>query len=160
MRTVLVSCLLAAGAAGAAHAGQDLERGAYLAQIMDCAGCHSGRTPDGALDPNQHLSGGTVGFEMSGTGVFWPPNLTPDPTGLGDWSEAEITTALRTGVRPDGRQLSPIMPWQSYAALSEDDAAALVAYLKSLPPAANKMPDPTGPGAQAALPFYRVMPPG
>ncbi len=88
----------------------DAGHGRYLASIMDCAGCHSGRTPEGAIAPDQHLTGGTLGFELPGMGIFWPPNLTPSPEGLGDWSDAQVAAAIRTGVRPDGRVLAPIMP--------------------------------------------------
>jgi cytochrome c553 len=140
-------------------AAGDAERGAYLASIMDCEGCHSGRGPDGAIDPAQHLTGGTLGFELPGLGTFWPPNLTPNPEGLGGWTDEEVAAAIRTGVRPDGRQLAPIMPWQSYAALTDADAADLVAYLRSLPVSANRMPAPLAPGEPAPAPFLRVIPP-
>ena len=119
--------------------------------------CHSGRGPDGAVDPAQFLTGATVGFEIPGLGVFWPPNLTSDPTGLGDWTDEEILAAIREGVRPDGRQLVPAMPSQLYSALTDEDGAALVAYLRTLPHAANRAPGPIGPDEAAPLPFYRVM---
>lgn len=134
------------------------ERGRYLVTIMDCAGCHN----TGAMSPNPqagYLEGGTVGFEMPGMGVFWPPNLTPHPdAGLGTWSEAQIVAALRTGVRPDGRQLAPIMPWPSYAKLTDQDARAIAAYLKSLPPSDHKVPTPAQPGS-AAAPYLTVKTP-
>ena len=131
-------------------------RGAYLARIMDCAGCHMPRGPDGTPIVENGLAGGTVGFELPGLGTFWPPNLTPDKTGLGDWSEAEIATAITTGVLPDGRVLAPVMPWASYAALNADDLAALVAWLRAQPPVANPVPEPVAAGAPAPAPFYRV----
>jgi mono/diheme cytochrome c family protein len=77
--------------------------------------------------------------------VFHGPNLTPDnETGLGTWSETDIVTAIRTGVRPDGRELAPIMPWRAFANLTTPDAKAIAAYLKSLPPVSNKVPGPFG----------------
>jgi mono/diheme cytochrome c family protein len=156
----LASAALAALLSAPAAADDALvARGAYLAAIMDCAGCHSGRLPTGEIDPATHLTGGTVGFEMPGLGSFWPPNLTPDATGLGGWSAAEIAAAVRAGLRPDGRQLAPVMPWPSYAVLNDADAAALAAYLMSLAPVANRVPGPLGPGEAAPLPFYRVTPP-
>lgn len=158
MKTVLTSLGLIVVASGALGAG-DAQRGAYLAAIMDCGGCHSGRTADGAPDPAQQLTGGTLGFELPGLGIFWPPNLTPDPQGIGAWSDEEVVAAIRTGMRPDGRQLAPIMPWESYAALTDADAADLVAYLRSLPVSANRMSAPLPPGAPAPAPFMRFMPP-
>jgi mono/diheme cytochrome c family protein len=128
---------------GAAPDGAGLiERGRYLATIMDCSGCHN----TGAFGPKPtegFLEGGTVGFELPGMGVFYPPNLTSHPAaGIGRWSEADIATAVRTGKRPDGRELAPVMPWHAYSALTDDDAKALAAYLKSLPPSDHKVPGP------------------
>lgn len=127
-----------------------IERGKYLVRIMDCSACHSPQPGEGSL------SGGALGWEVRGMGVFWPPNLTPHPdAGLGQWSEADIITALRTGKRPDGRQLSPAMPWPAYAGLSDDDARAVAAFLKSLPASDNKVPAPSPP-EQAKAPFFTV----
>jgi mono/diheme cytochrome c family protein len=142
------------------HAGEvapDLvERGAYLGRIMDCAGCHMPRNAEGAPAFDAGLSGGTVGFEIPGLGTFWPGNLTPHATGLGGWSASEIAAAITTGVRPDGRVLAPAMPWPTYGALTERDLAALVAWLQSLPPVENAVPEPVAPGSAARAPFYRV----
>ncbi len=68
------------------------------------------------------LGGSEVGFEIPGLGVFHGPNLTPDmETGLGSWTEEQIVTAFTTGMRPDGRKLAPIMPWQAFANLTPED---------------------------------------
>ena len=76
---------------------------------------------------------------------FNPPNLTPDrETGLGSWTKEQIVKVLRTGERPDGRILAPVMPWRSYSKLTDADAADLVSYLKSLPPVKNPVPAMTG----------------
>ena len=165
--TLPIALLLAAAAALAATASQAQQqdpdivaRGAYLGRIMDCAGCHMPRGPDGAPIHEAGLSGGTVGFEIPGLGVFWPSNLTPHATGLGGWSADEIATAIAGGVRPDGRVLAPAMPWPNYAALSEDDLSALVAWLQSLAPVENATPAPAATGSSAPAPFYRVMTPG
>src|SRR5918997_6505666 len=111
-----------------------IKRGEYLSRIMDCTGCHTPGAMTGKPEPGKFLAGSKIGFGIPQVGVVYPPNLTPDTeTGLGSWSEADIVTAVRTGVRPDGRQLAPAMPWRSYAALTDDDAQALAAFLKSLP---------------------------
>src|SRR3954468_10387872 len=97
------------------HSGTPAARGAYLATIMDCGGCHTGGALAGQPDPKLHLADSSIGFGIPGLGVFYPPNLTPDrDTGLGAWSEADIVRAVRTGVRPDGRVLAPVMPWHNY----------------------------------------------
>ncbi|MGG5821976.1 c-type cytochrome [Falsiroseomonas sp. HW251] len=136
-------------------------RGEYLATIMECAGCHTGGALPGQPDPRLHLAGSAVGFGIPGVGVFYPPNLTPDrETGLGAWSEAEMIRAIRTGVRPDGRVLAPVMPWHHYAALTDDDARALVRYLRGLPPVRHATPPITGASETPPAPYLSVvMPP-
>ena len=148
------------GFASAAAAETQVERGQYLAHIMDCGGCHN----IGAMTPSPNfetpLAGGTIGFEIPGMGTFYPPNLTPDEaTGLGTWSDDEIIAAFTTGLRPDGRQLSPAMPWMSYAHINSDDATALVAYMRSLKPVSNKVPGPFGPEDKPTGPFLKVVMP-
>src|ERR1700746_3887299 len=82
-----------------------------------------------------------VGLEVPGLGVFVAPNLTPDKvTGLGNWTKDQITTAIQTGVRPDGRILAPIMPWRAYAGLTKSDVGAIVQYLSSLPAISHAVP--------------------
>ena len=146
--------------AAPAAAETQVERGQYLAHIMDCGGCHH----TGAFTPQPNLetplAGSQIGFEIPGLGVFYPANLTPDQeTGLGKWSDAEIITAFTTGVRPDGRQLSPAMPWTSYAHINADDASALVAYLRSLQPVKHKVPGPFAASDKPAAPYFAVIAP-
>ena len=71
----------------------------------------------------------------------------------------EIATAIRTGARPDGRILAPIMPWRSYAALTTSDVQAIVEYLRSLPPVTNKVPGPFGLDAKATVFRMKILPP-
>ena len=146
----------------AANAGtgatSPVERGKYLVRIMACADCHN--TGNFSPKPEEgFLEGATVGFEIPGMGVFYPPNLTPDPdAGIGKWSEADIVTALRSGRTPDGRMLAPIMPWQRYSVLTDDDASAIAAFLKSLPPSPHKVPPPTTKD-KAPQPYLSVVAP-
>jgi hypothetical protein len=106
------------------------------------------------------LAGSEVGFQIPGLGIFYPPNLTPDPeTGLGKWREDDIIKAVRTGVRPDGRQLVPIMPYHSYSKLTDADAKAVASYLKSLKPVHNKVPGPIGPNEKPTAAYLSVVMP-
>jgi hypothetical protein len=90
--------------------------------------------------------------------VVYPSNLTPDPeTGLGRWSDDEIARAIRHGQRPDGRTLVPVMPWPSYAQLTDEDTAAIVAFLRSLPPVRFAMPRNAAPGERPPAPFLKVV---
>jgi mono/diheme cytochrome c family protein len=122
-----------------------LERGKYLVALGGCNDCHTPGYFFGKPDMARFLGGSDVGFALPG-GVFVGRNLTPDrETGLGAWSRAQIITALTTGRRPDGRVLAPIMPWRAFARLKPADAAAIAAYLQSLPPVRHAVPGPFGP---------------
>jgi mono/diheme cytochrome c family protein len=159
MKRLDVLAALAAflGTTAMASAQDQIARGAYLATIMDCAGCHTPGVFLGKPDFSRALGGSEVGFQIPGLGIFYPPNLTPDEkTGLGAWTEEEIITALRTGARPDGRVLAPMMPWRSYAALNDSDAHALAKYLKSLKPVSHQVPAITGASEKPAAPFLAV----
>ena len=124
----------------------DVERGKYLVTLGLCTDCHTPGHLLGKPDENRFLGGSQVGFDVPGLGVFHGPNLTPDKgTGLGNWTDEQIIAAFRTGTRPDGRMLAPIMPWRQFAKLTDVDAKAIVAYLRSLPPVKNQVPGPFGP---------------
>jgi len=160
-KNILAAAGLAALAtATPAAAETQVERGQYLAHIMDCGGCHH----TGAFTPQPNLetplAGSDIGFEMPGMGYVYPPNLTPDEeTGLGRWSDEEIIAAFTTGLRPDGRQLAPMMPWMSYAHINSDDAAALVAYLRSLKPVKHTAPGPFAATDTPTAPYFTVVAP-
>jgi mono/diheme cytochrome c family protein len=130
-------------AAWCTHSAQaesaQVARGKYLVQLGGCTDCHTRGHLLGKPDMSRFLAGSDVGFEQPGLGTFVGPNLTPDrKTGLGNWMKDEMMTAIQTGVRPDGRILSPIMPWRAYAGLTKSDAGAIVDYLRSLPPVSHE----------------------
>ena len=131
------SIVLSASAIGSAVAETPVERGAYLVtSIGSCGNCHSPRDAPGHVAAGKELSGGVEFDEDIGHVVG--PNITPDrETGIGAWSDAEIITALRDGKRPDGTIIGPPMPIIVYRNLSDKDAAAIAAYLRSLPPIHN-----------------------
>ncbi|MFP5515591.1 MAG: c-type cytochrome [Alphaproteobacteria bacterium] len=145
IRQSLSALLLSATLASPALADDTLARGKYLVTVISCGDCHTPGHLLGKPDMARALSGSEVGMEIPGLGVFHGSNLTPDKeTGLGNWTEEQIVTAIRTGKRPDGRMLAPVMPWMSFAALTDEDARAIAVYLKSLPPVANKVAGPFG----------------
>ncbi len=144
----------------ASAADPQVERGKYLVSFAGCFDCHTPGYFFGKPDMARYLAGSEVGFEIPGLGVFAGPNLTSDKeTGLGDWTKEEIATALQTGVRPDGRILAPIMPWKSFAGMTKQDASAIAAYLKSLPPVKNKVPGPFGPTEKPTIFVMKIVPP-
>jgi mono/diheme cytochrome c family protein len=156
----LAAAAMAGVLAGTADAAEtQLERGKYLVTVSGCGDCHTPGFFFGKPDMAHMLSGGDVAFEIPGLGTFVPRNLTPDKeTGLGNWSAEEIVTAITTGKRPDGRILAPSMPWMDFAALTKQDALAIAAYLKSLPPVSHAIPGPFGPTDKVTTFVYRIVP--
>ncbi|MCW5746332.1 MAG: cytochrome c [Alphaproteobacteria bacterium] len=154
------AALMAAPLAVVHAADPQVERGKYLVGVAGCNDCHTPGYFFGKPDMQRFLGGSDVGFEMPGLGTFVGPNLTPDKaTGLGNWTTAQIVTALQTGTRPDGRQLAPIMPWQAFANLTPQDALAIAAFLKSLPPVNHKVAGPFGPTEKATTFVMKIVPP-
>lgn len=165
--TIKSTCVVALGALAftlqslpAKADDAEIARGKYLVTIAGCNDCHTPGYFFGKPDMARFLGGSDVGFEIPGVGVFVGPNLTPDPTGLGDWTNEEIVIALQTGMRPDGRQLAPIMPWHAFANFTPEDVNAIAAFLKSIPPVSNDVPDPVAPGQPVSTFMFRIHPPG
>ncbi|HEX4823045.1 MAG TPA: hypothetical protein VFV19_01910 [Candidatus Polarisedimenticolaceae bacterium] len=148
-------------------------RGAYLVRIMVCNDCHtpfkmggSGPEPDMSrmlsghpqeleMPPAPALPAGPWGWAGAVTntafsgpwGTSFTANLTPDPeTGLGKWTEKMFLDTLRTGRHQGiGRPVLPPMPWPMYGKATDDDLEAIFAYLQSIPPVKNKVPQPVDP---------------
>ena len=140
MRLVLVVGTLLV--ASSAFAQTPVERGKYLVTtIMTCQNCHTPKGERGAPVYERDLS----------SGLSWdePPfkvtasNITQDKeTGIGSWTDAQIKTALRKGQRPNGVQLAAIMPYDFYEILTDRDLNAIVAYLRTVKPVKQTVPDP------------------
>jgi len=115
------------GAVQVANAPAELvARGKYLAEAADCAACHSAR--GGAP-----YAGGLA--MQSGFGTIYATNITPDPdNGIGRWSADDFWRALHDGIRRDGQQLYPAMPYTSYRGMTRADADAIYAYVMQLRP--------------------------
>jgi mono/diheme cytochrome c family protein len=127
-------------------AAEKVKRGEYLTTVIGCNDCHTPGTLYGAPDFTRTLSGSELGWRGP-WGVTFAANITPDPeTGIGKWSEAEIVNCIRTGQRPDGRVLLPPMPYQDFAHLSDADAYAIAAFLKSIPAVKHMNLGPVAPG--------------
>lgn len=118
----------------AAGTPEQIARGEHLVAVL-CAGCHS---PDEKLP----LSGGARDFGSEvgiPLGTIVPPNLTPGGR-LKDWSDGEILRAMRAGVGRDGRPLL-LMSTMHFGEMSDEDAQAVVAYLRSQPAVQNQTPE-------------------
>lgn len=164
-----------------------VRRGEYLVQVGGCNDCHTPWYPGEAglaPDRSRRLSGHPEDLEMppspelpegpwvwlgAGTntafagpwGVTYATNLTPDEnTGMGIWSEEMFLIAMQEGRHMgQGRPIMPPMPWQNLADIEEEDLRAIFAYLQSLPPIENRVPDyqppeggPPGPSPEPSEP--------
>jgi len=157
--TVVAIAMLFANADASAQT-EEIARGKYLANLGGCNDCHTPGYFFGKPDMERYLGGSEVGFDIPDLGVFHGPNLTPDKeTGLGTWTRAQIVTSLKTGVRPDGRILAPIMPWRAFATMTSNDLTAIAAYLQSLKPVENKVPGPFGPKETPTSFVMKIVPP-
>ncbi len=141
-----------------ARAETAVERGQYLVTIAGCGDCHTPGGMLGAPDGKRRFGGSDVGFGDPASGVWIGGNLTPDKaTGLGKWTTEQIIAAFTQGDLPDGRKLSPIMPWPAMSHLTPDDAHAIAAYLQSLPPVNNATPGPFKAGETPTVPYVSVV---
>jgi mono/diheme cytochrome c family protein len=151
-------------------------RGKYIVNAFGCTDCHTRKRmgPKGPEDdPAFHLAGHDGGMDLppapvlpegpwiatvTGTMTAWSgpwgtsftANLTPDEeTGLGRWTEDTFVKAIRTGRHMGmGRPILPPMPVAQIANLTDDDLRAIFAYLRSIPPVKNRVPEPLPPVAR------------
>jgi len=148
-----------------------IERGKYLVTAGGCHDCHSPKVfgPQGPkIDETKILSGHPAEMKLAEFdpailepgkyvlftqdvtaaigpwGASFAANLTPDnETGIGTWQPEMFINALRTGKHLGaGRPILPPMPWEMIGKLTDEDLQAMFAYLKSIPPVKNKVPDP------------------
>jgi hypothetical protein len=153
--------------------GSRAERGAYLVKMMGCNDCHTpwkkadaGAEPDMSRELSGHpesmvmppppplppgpwvaLIGATNTTFAGPWGVSFTANLTPDnETGLGKWTEKMFLDTLRSGRHQGvGRQILPPMPWKMIGSATDEDLKSIFAYLQSLKPIKNKVPQPVDP---------------
>jgi mono/diheme cytochrome c family protein len=143
VRNAALAALLGAACA-AVWADARLDRGRYLVEsIAGCGNCHTPQGPDGPL-PGKALAGGQAVQDPHFTAVS--ANITPDPeTGIGRWTDAQIARAIREGLRPDGSLIGPPMPFAQYRHMSDEDVAAIVSWLRHVPPVKNAVARTTYP---------------
>ena len=151
-----------------------IAKGEYLVTIGGCNDCHSpkqmtergpeiikelmlsGYPADRPLlvaDKNAITKGwALMNYDLTQAagpwGVSFAANLTPDPTGIGNWTEEQFKKALTQGKFKgmDGeRMLLPPMPWFNFTNMKDEDISAIYAYLKSIKPVNNLVPAPISP---------------
>jgi hypothetical protein len=166
----LAALAAAAFTATSAHdtSADRAKRGEYLVKIMGCNDCHTpwqlgpnGPEPDmsrmlsghpeqvGPLAPVQAPAGYVMTAAATNTafsgpwGISYTANLTPDQnTGLGIWTEDMFMKAIRTGRHMGvSRPINPPMPWPMYRNATDEDLRSIYAYLRTIPPVVNHVPD-------------------
>jgi mono/diheme cytochrome c family protein len=119
--------------AAATFSPDQVARGKILAAAGNCASCHT-------VSGGEPFAGGLAIATPFGT--VYSPNITPDPaTGIGNWSKEAFARAMHQGVARDGSHLFPVFPFDHYTRVTDEDVAALYAYLMTLP-AVKKLPPP------------------
>lgn len=121
-----------------------IEHGRYLANsVASCMDCHSTRDFSklaGPMVPGTAGKGGEkFARKMGFPGTYYASNLTP--AHLGKWTDGEIYRAITTGVSRDGHALFPVMPYQNYAQMDPADIKDIIAYLRTLQPIPNDIPN-------------------
>jgi mono/diheme cytochrome c family protein len=143
LRWALAAALLITAAVVARADDAAVARGAYLAAAAGCEGCHT----DSAGHGRPYAGGRAF---RSVYGAIPAPNVTPDKaTGIGNWSAADFTRALRWGIAPDDTHYLPVFPFPYYARLTDADIADLKAFIDTVP--AVSTPQPAGPDSIAAI---------
>lgn len=176
IRAVLIAAVLCVSQA--AQADDKVARGKYLVSTSGCHDCHtpwvmgpkgphpdmtralSGHPADFKLPPAPKPSGPwIVSIAATNTayagpwGVSFTANLTPDAeTGLGKWSARNFRETIRTGRHMGrGREILPPMPIMVYRNFTDADLEAIFAYLQTLPPVKNRVPEPLPPAAELGM---------
>jgi mono/diheme cytochrome c family protein len=141
MKNGIVGALVGALLAVPAVAETPVERGEYLVRgPMGCGNCHTPMGPAGFV-MEQEL-GGRLVDDIPEVFTAWAPNITPAGR-IAEWSDAELARAIREGIRPDGSLIGPPMPFSMYRGLGDEDLAAVVAFLRTLPAVENEVPAST-----------------
>ncbi|HYQ04616.1 MAG TPA: c-type cytochrome [Polyangiaceae bacterium] len=138
------------GSGGESHMylPEQVERGKVLVRsVALCGGCHT--NPATSTDPAGPELGGNPTFAK---GNLPAPNLTDDPTGIGNWSDQEVINAIRNGVDDEGRQLNSAMPYWLFHNMNDADVHSIVAFLRSLPHSSTAVGE-NNPGATAVDPL-------
>ncbi|MGB4844294.1 MAG: cytochrome C [Ferruginibacter sp.] len=124
-----------------------VERGKYLAHhVAMCMDCHSQRDFNQFSGPviagSEGMGGEIFDEKLDVPGVIYARNITSDTVnGIGKWTDEEIIRAITRGISRNGDTLFPIMPYMSYNIMHKDDIKSIVAYIRTLKPNSNKIPE-------------------
>lgn len=123
-----------------------IERGSYLAHSVTlCIDCHSKRDWESYAGPpvpgTWGMGGEIFAREFGFPGIFYSKNITP--SALRDWTDGEIYRTITSGVDRNGDALFPVMPYHLYSGLQDEDVYSIIAYLRTLAPIENEIPERT-----------------
>ncbi|MBP6334296.1 MAG: cytochrome C [Bacteroidia bacterium] len=124
-----------------------LERGKYLAHnVSNCIDCHSARDFKFYSGPIVDGTWGQGGEKFDKAlaeipGTLYAKNITP--AGIGSWTDGEFMRAIVSGINKDNEALFPLMPYTHYAGMAKEDILSIMAYIRSLPPINNDVPERT-----------------
>ena len=134
--------LVSAGANAQSDNKELIAKGQYIFAVAGGCACHT--------EPKKEANVGARPFPIP-FGKVYSTNITQDKeTGLGAWSDQQIHDAIVKGVRRDGSKLLPVMPFEKYSGMAQEDVKALIAYLRALKPAKKATPE-----LQTKAPFVR-----
>src|SRR5688500_2879619 len=139
-----------------ARTPERLDRGRYIVEsTAHCFQCHSDvdySKPGAQPKPGKKCAGAV--FAEDGMEWLVAPNITPDvETGAGSWTDEQLARAIREGIGHDGRRLFPVMPYENFRNMSDEDLASVITYIRSIEPVRNKLPKTQIPEPlKAALP--------
>lgn len=146
LSSIAAACFLSRG--GAPTGQSPADSATALSGVP--AGAKVPPIPAGVISPAGWgaLTTNDLTFWAGPWGVSFAANITPDKaTGIGAWTEAVFVNTIRTGKHKGAlRDLLQPMPWQSMSKLTDQDLKAIFAYLRSIKPIQNKVPDPRPPG--------------
>jgi mono/diheme cytochrome c family protein len=129
----LFGCLLFFPAFGQAQTNTPVAEGQYIFALAGGCACHT--------VPKETPHAGGRAFPIP-FGTVYSTNITQDKeTGLGAWSDQQIQDAMVKGIRRDGSWILPVMPYEKYSGMAQEDLKALVAYLKTLKPVKKPTPE-------------------
>jgi mono/diheme cytochrome c family protein len=152
---ILAALILSVVTFGSARADTDLvKRGDYLVNgILTCGNCHSPKGPSGDI-AERAFSGG-LNWDEPPFKVT-APNITPDKeTGIGAYADAELKQVMRKGIKRNGVPVAMVMPSGFYEIMTDRDLDAVIAYLHTIKPVKNSVPDPV-----YRMPQGHPIPPG
>ena len=142
IRSGLLAFVIGVVLAGTASAQSDLvKRGDYLVNgILTCGNCHTPKGPSGDIK-DKAFSGGLSWDEPPFK--VTAPNITQDrETGIGNYTDAELKQLMRKGIKRNGAPVAMVMPSGFYEVMTDRDLDAVIAYLHTIKPIKNAVPDP------------------